>query len=155
MEGTVVDHSTDSAGHLLYIVYLQRDEKGKLLHQSRKFPPAYVRRIYASPGSTHKVADGSPTKGAVVSFLATAINALEHGYNCDWPIGIVIWNLHQCTKQAQDLATAMYSCVLQSISDGTPLPSGIIRLNEQKVCDSKGMPRPKPYILEASKLLKG
>ena len=67
--------------------------------------------------STHKVADGSPTKGAVVSFLATARNAREHGYNCDWPIGIVIWNLHQCTKQAQDLATAMYSCILQSISD--------------------------------------
>ena len=119
VEGQIVDHFTDTSGHLGYIVYLPRDDKGKLLHSSRKFTPEYVRRIYEPPqtGKSIKFADGSPVKGTAVGFLASAKNAIEHGYDVTWPIGIVIWNLHQCTKAAQDLATAMYSTVLQTISD--------------------------------------
>ena len=58
----------------------------------------------------------SPSKTA--DFLAQINDAIANGYDPkNWPPGIAIWQLHQCTKKAEDLNTSLYGVVLASITD--------------------------------------
>ena len=47
-------------------------------------------------GKSIKFADGSPVKGTAVGFLASAKNAIEHGYDVTWPIGSLTVGRQHC-----------------------------------------------------------
>ena len=63
---------------------------------------------------------GSTIRG----FLNSQSDAILNGYKPeDWPLGIMIWQLRQCTKLAVDLNTSLYEHVKNSIADKQLLES--------------------------------
>ena len=113
-----------------YYCFLAEDFNGKKAAHTQKFTTEHVRlRV----GQTSRVA--SPEKRPVSSsyldaFIKVAEDAIANGYDVDlWPLGILLWQLRQCTAVAQDLNRTLYPTILATITDET------VRLKMQEGTD--------------------
>ena len=98
--GRVIDTGEDDAGAVIYTVYLKKGYDGGKQRLTQNFPRERV-RAGENPTTTFLV---SPQKTVQPDELPESFeDAIENGYDpVNWPLGLIIWHLYQCTKRAQE-----------------------------------------------------
>ena len=120
-----------SKGDFRYICHIPDDYDGKPARRSQVFMADDVKKVAGytygieqSPARSKDEAEQGNEGSVIQEFLNSQSDAIQNGYKPDeWPVGIMIWQLRQCTKLAIDLNTSLYEHVKNSITDKQLLES--------------------------------
>ena len=94
VEAKVMEMDHDSAGERTYLCYVPFGDCGKPLRRAQAFPAARVHK----ESTEYKPMDASPMhetgktelKSPAAKLLQRDVNgAIDNGYDCEWPIGVV------------------------------------------------------------------
>ena len=119
VSGCIVCEVKLENGHVQYLCFIPEDYSGKKVNRTQSFDHQDVR---LKAGKTLKIASPDArllgTKASIQQYIDVRNDAIANGYCVEtWPLGILLWQLRQCSETAEDLNRQLYHPIVSTVAD--------------------------------------